>query len=81
MVSPGNYLNIEVKPDNQKKLKAVTKAIVGGNITDKRKIVRDAFGSSDKMKIPKHMLDQFALIKPHSGIVKSEPNLKGMKSK
>jgi hypothetical protein len=28
------------------------------------------------MKIPKRMFDQFALIKSHSGIVNSEPNLK-----
>ena len=78
MVSPRKYLDVEVKPDNRKVLKAATEAIVGGNITAKRNILRDAFGNSSKMKIPKRMLDQFALIKSHSGIVNSEPNLKRM---
>ena len=32
------------------------------------------------MKIPKRILAQFALIKSHSGIVNSEPNLKRMKN-
>jgi hypothetical protein len=80
MVSPGKYLDVEVKPDNRKVLKAATEAIVGGNITAKRNILRDAFGNSAKMKIPKRMLDQFALIKSHSGIVNSEHNLKRMKN-
>ena len=39
MMSPRKYLNIEVKPDNRKVLKAVTEAIVGGNITAKRNIL------------------------------------------
>jgi hypothetical protein len=44
-----------------------------------KNILQDAFGNSAKMKTPKGMLDQFSLIKSHSGIVNSEPNLKRMK--
>jgi hypothetical protein len=82
MVLPQKYLDIEVlKSDNQKVLKAATEAIIGCNITAKRNMLQDAFGNSTKMKIPKCMLDQFALIKSHSGIVvKSEPNLKRMRN-
>ena len=77
MVLPQKYLDIEVpKSDNQK----ATEAIIGCNITAKRNMLQDAFGNSTKMKIPKCMLDQFALIKSHSGIVNSEPNLKRMKN-
>ena len=40
MVSPRKYLDVEVKPDNQKVLKAATEAsVVGGNITAKRNIL------------------------------------------
>ena len=39
MVSPRKYLDVEVKPDNRKVLKAATEAIVGGNITAKRNIL------------------------------------------
>jgi hypothetical protein len=80
MVSPGRYLDVEVKPENREVLRVATGAIVGGNITAKRNILKDAFGSSAKMKIPKRMLDQFALIKSHSGIMNSESNLNRMKN-
>jgi hypothetical protein len=80
MVSPGRYLNMEVKPENQAVLRAATGAIVGGNQTAKRNILKETFGSSAKMKIPKRTLDQFALIKSHSGIVNSESNLNRMKN-
>ena len=44
MVSPRKYLDVEVKPDNQKVLKAATEAIVGGNITAKRNILSRSRG-------------------------------------
>jgi hypothetical protein len=81
MVLPGKYIYIKVKPDIRKVLKAATEVIVGSNITAKRNILQYAFGnSSAKIRIPKCMLDQFSLIKSHSDIVNSEPNLKRMKS-
>jgi hypothetical protein len=63
-------------------LRAATGAVVGGNITAKRNILKDVFGSSgvDKMKIPKHMLDQYAMIKSYVGIMHSESNLNRMKN-
>ena len=48
MVLPGKYLYIKVKPDIWKVLKAATEAIVGSNITAKRKILRNAFGNTAK---------------------------------
>jgi hypothetical protein len=54
--------------------------IVGCNITAKRNILKDAFGSSAKMKIPKCTLDHYALIKSHSGIKNSESNPNRMKN-
>jgi hypothetical protein len=80
MVSPGRYLDVKVKPGNQAVLRAVAGSIVGGNITAKINILKDAFGSSAKMKILKCMLDLYALIKSHSGIVNSESNLNRMKN-
>jgi hypothetical protein len=80
MVSPGRYLDVEVKPENRAVLRASTGAIVGGNITAKRNILKDAFRGSARMKIPKRTLDQYALIKSHSGIMNSERNLNRMKN-
>lgn len=80
MVSPARHLDVEVKAANRAVLRAATEAMVGGNITAKRNILKDAFGSSAKMKIPKRTLDQFALIKSHSGIVNSETSLNRMKN-
>ena len=74
------YHTEKVKPENRAVLRAATGAIVGGNITAKGKILKDAFGSSAKMKILKRMIDQYALIKSHSGIVNSESNLNRMKN-
>jgi hypothetical protein len=71
---------VEVKLENRTVLRAATGAIVGGNITAKRNILKDAFGSSAKMKISKRTLDQYTLIKSHSGIVNSESNQNRMKN-